>query len=59
MVKLATFLHHDLTINDGINLDGKEILFGGEILRALHESRTVKRFAEFYSWNRDNTEKST
>ena len=59
MVKLATFLHHDLTINDGINLEGKEILFGGEILRALHESRTVKRFAEFYSWNRDNSEKST
>ena len=39
MIKIATFLHHDLTVNDGINLDGKEHLFGGEIVNGLYRSK--------------------
>ena len=39
MIKIATFLHHDLTVNDGVNLDGKEILFGGEIVNSLYKSK--------------------
>jgi len=56
MVKLATYLHHDLYRNHEFDFSGREAVFGDEILLAITESRVAQN--EFYNWSRDDSAKS-
>ena len=56
MVKLATYLHHDLSRKHDFDFSGREAVFGDEILLAVTESRVAQN--EFYGWSRDDSAKS-
>ena len=56
MIKLATYLHHDLSRNHSFDFTGREAVFGDELLLAVTEARGSQ--SEFYNWSRDDSAKS-
>ena len=56
MIKLATYLHHDLSRKHNFDFSGREAVFGDEILLAVTESRVAQN--EFYHWSRASSSDS-
>lgn len=56
MIKLATYLHHDLSRNHDFDFTGRESVFGDELLLAITEARVSRN--DLYNWSRDDSARS-